>query len=68
MCILLSVALPIVLAAKVTSVWWADPIGAIIISIYIIATWSCMTWEQSKKLIGRTGITHVEDVKSLTAL
>jgi divalent metal cation (Fe/Co/Zn/Cd) transporter len=62
MYILFSVALLTVLAAKVKKCWWADPVGAIIISIYIIATWIGMIREQSNKLIGRTGIAHVKDV------
>jgi energy-coupling factor transporter transmembrane protein EcfT len=51
-----------VVAAKITSAWYIDPIGAIVISLWIVSRWASMTWDQSAKLIGRSGITCFEPI------
>jgi divalent metal cation (Fe/Co/Zn/Cd) transporter len=60
----LSVAILTVLAAKVSSVWFVDPIGAIVISVWIVSRWAEMTWEQTAKIVGRSG-EHKHDLLSI---
>lgn len=54
------------IAARVHSVWWLDPVSAIVISVIIMYRWSSMIAEQVKKIIGYTAppefITLVNDI------
>jgi len=48
------------------TVWWFDPVGAIVISLVIIGRWISMMGEQVKKIVGHTApqkfIEEVEDI------
>ncbi|KAK9824789.1 hypothetical protein WJX74_008956 [Apatococcus lobatus] len=41
------------LAILVPSIWWVDPVGAILISMYIIYSWAIISKSQVDKLVGR---------------
>ncbi len=51
-----SAAILALCVASYTTVWWADAVGAIVISVVIIARWLCVIWEQIKKIAGHTGL------------
>lgn len=47
-------AIALVLALRDTNLWWLDPIGAILISIYIIYSWYMTGKEQIEHLTGKS--------------
>ncbi|BDA45866.1 Metal tolerance protein 9 [Coccomyxa sp. Obi] len=40
------------IASKVKGAWWVDPLGAIVISLWIISRWIGLTYIQVKKIVG----------------
>jgi cation diffusion facilitator family transporter len=48
----------VLIAVKVSNLWWFDPVGAIIISLIIIYRWACIMIEQVKKIVGHTAPTE----------
>lgn len=43
---LLSTEATCVMLVQVPSIWWADPVGAILISMYIIYSWAIISKSQ----------------------
>ena len=55
-----------VVAAKVHHVWWIDPVGAILISLWIVSRWTVMTFEQTGKIVGKSAPQEfIDDIESL---
>ncbi|KAK9817796.1 hypothetical protein WJX72_002302 [[Myrmecia] bisecta] len=46
--------------------WWIDPVGAILIALVIIWRWTCMTYQQVKKVVGSAApASFIEQVEQL---
>ena len=59
-------AFALLCALKQPSLWWLDPVGAIIISIYIIYSWYSTGKEQIEHLTGRAAPEEfIEDIVSM---
>ena len=62
----LAAIISVLVAANISSLWWFDPAGAILISLIIIYRWMWIIWEQVKKIVGYTAppefIEQVEDI------
>ncbi|KAK9828197.1 hypothetical protein WJX74_002590 [Apatococcus lobatus] len=41
------------IASNYRKVWWLDPTGAVLISLYIIRSWVIICWQQVDKIVGR---------------
>mmetsp|Transcript_12120 Transcript_12120/g.16512 ORF Transcript_12120/g.16512 Transcript_12120/m.16512 type:complete len:351 (-) Transcript_12120:304-1356(-) len=55
-----------IVADKFPIVWWLDPIGALIISLYIICSWIMILKEQVQFVVGRTADADtIERVRSI---
>ena len=58
---LVAIATAAVATYRPETLWWADPMGGILISVYIVIAWSRITVNQIRKIIGETA---PEDVLS----
>eukprot|EP00472_Partenskyella_glossopodia_P001177 CAMPEP_0197543676 /NCGR_PEP_ID=MMETSP1318-20131121/68369_1 /TAXON_ID=552666 /ORGANISM="Partenskyella glossopodia, Strain RCC365" /LENGTH=243 /DNA_ID=CAMNT_0043103031 /DNA_START=723 /DNA_END=1454 /DNA_ORIENTATION=- len=43
-----------IIAFKYPNLWWFDPLGAILMSVYIATMWCFIAWEQIEMLVGKT--------------
>ncbi|KAK9868820.1 hypothetical protein WJX84_006295 [Apatococcus fuscideae] len=41
------------IASNYRNIWWLDPAGAVLISLYIIRSWVIICWQQVDKIVGR---------------
>ncbi|BDA45864.1 Metal tolerance protein 9 [Coccomyxa sp. Obi] len=54
------------IAAKVLGAWWVDPLGAIVISLWIISRWIGLTYVQVKEIVGGSAPEEIKgEVKKL---
>lgn len=55
-----------VIASHWKSEWWVDPVGAIVISVWIIWRWVSLTYSQVKKIVGYSAppefVKQIEDL------